>query len=46
MDTGWIVSLIVGGFLMIFILVIAIPLDRNHVIRENGKIYYRKTKYI
>lgn len=44
MDTGWIVSLIVAGFLMIFILVIAIPMDRKYVVRENGKINYKKTK--
>ncbi|OAS82754.1 group-specific protein [Metabacillus litoralis] len=44
MDTGWIVSLIVAGFLMIFILAIAIPMDRKYVVRENGKINYKKTK--
>jgi len=43
-DTGWIVSLIVAGVLMIFILAIAIPMDRKHVVRENGKINYKKTK--
>ncbi|WP_078431505.1 group-specific protein [Metabacillus halosaccharovorans] len=43
MDTGWIVSLIVAGFLMIFILVIAIPMDRKYVVRENGKVNYKKT---
>ncbi|WP_416828233.1 group-specific protein [Ectobacillus polymachus] len=44
MDTGWIVSLIVVGFLMVFILAIAIPMDRKYVVRENGKINYKKTK--
>ncbi|KAA0546944.1 group-specific protein [Bacillus sp. BGMRC 2118] len=44
MDTGWIVSLIVAGILMIFILAITIPMDRKHVVRENGKINYKKTK--
>lgn len=44
MDTGWIVSLIVAGVLMIFILAIAIPMDRKHIVRENGKINYKKTK--
>jgi hypothetical protein len=44
MDTGWIVSLIVAGFLMIFILAIAIPMDRKYIVRENGKINYKKTK--
>lgn len=43
MDTGWIVSLIVAGVLMVFILAIAIPMERNHVVRENGKINYKKT---
>ncbi len=44
MGTGWIVSLAVAGFLMIFILAIAIPMDRKHVVRENGRINYKKTK--
>jgi hypothetical protein len=44
MDTGWIVSLIVAGFLMVLILAIAIPMDRKYVVRENGKINYKKTK--
>lgn len=44
MDTGWIVSLIVVGFLMVLFLAIAIPMDRKYVIRENGKINYKKTK--
>lgn len=43
MDTGWIVSLIVAGVLMVFILAIAIPMDRKYVVRENGKINYKKT---
>ncbi|MFJ8065249.1 group-specific protein [Psychrobacillus sp. NPDC096426] len=44
MDTGWIVSLIVAGFLLVLILAIAIPMDRKYVVRENGKINYKKTK--
>lgn len=44
MDTGWIVSLIVVGFLMVLILAIAIPMDRKYIVRENGKINYKKTK--
>jgi len=44
MDTGWIVSLIVAGFLMIIILLIAIPMDRKYVVRKNGKINYKETK--
>ncbi|MFB9827275.1 group-specific protein [Lederbergia wuyishanensis] len=44
MDTGWIVSLIISGFLLVLILAIAIPIDRKYVVRENGKINYKKTK--
>ncbi|MEC2074655.1 group-specific protein [Metabacillus fastidiosus] len=44
MDTGWIVSLIVGGVLIVLILAIAIPMDRKYIVRENGKINYKKTK--
>ena len=44
LGTGWIVSLALAGFLMIFILAIAIPMDRKHVVRENGRINYKKTK--
>lgn len=42
--SGWIVSLIVVGVIIILILAIAIPMDRKHVVRENGKINYKKTK--
>lgn len=44
LDTGWIVSLIVAGLLMIIILSISIPMDRKYVVRENGKINFKKTK--
>lgn len=44
MDTGWIVSLIVMGLLLVLILAIAIPMDRRYVFREKGKIDYKKTK--
>lgn len=44
LDTGWIVSLIVAGLLMVVILAIAIPMDRKYVVRENGKINFKKTK--
>jgi len=44
MDTGWIVSLIVAGVLLVLILAIAIPMDRKHIVREKGKINYKKTK--
>ena len=44
MGTGWIISLIVAGVLLVLILFIAIPMDRKHIVRENGKINYSKTK--
>jgi len=44
MHIGWIVSLIVAGIIIILILAIAIPMDRRYVVRENGKINYKKTK--
>ncbi|GGL64912.1 group-specific protein [Sporolactobacillus putidus] len=44
MDIGWMVSLIVTGFLIVFILSIAIPMDLKHIVREKGKINYKKTK--
>ena len=43
MGAGWIVSLIVGGVLMVLCISIAIPMERKHVVRENGKINYKKT---
>ncbi|GIO23766.1 group-specific protein [Oceanobacillus sp. J11TS1] len=43
MDTGYIVSLIAVGIWMIVILSIAIPLNRKYVVKENGKINYKKT---
>lgn len=44
MGIGWIFSLIVLGILMILILAITIPMDRKHVVRENDKINFKKTK--
>lgn len=43
MDKGWIVSLIVIGVFIVVILSIAIPLSRKHVVKENGKINYKKS---
>jgi ABC-type dipeptide/oligopeptide/nickel transport system permease component len=43
-DQGWIISLIVSGVLMVFILAVAIPMERKYIVRENGKINYKKTK--
>lgn len=42
--TGWIISLIVAGGIIVIILAISIPMDRKHVVRENGKINYKKSK--
>lgn len=43
MDTGWIISLIVAGVMMIVILAIMIPMDRKYIVRENRKINFKKT---
>lgn len=43
MGIGWIVSLIFGGIMMVVIIVIAISLERKYIVRENGKINYKKT---
>ncbi|MEB2299514.1 group-specific protein [Lysinibacillus xylanilyticus] len=43
MGNGWIVSLIIGGIMGIVILVIAIPMERKYIVRENGKINYKKS---
>jgi fumarate reductase subunit C len=44
MDIGWVVSLIVAGVIMVLILAIMIPMDRKYIVREHGKINYKKTK--
>ncbi len=43
MDTGFIISLIFGGIMMVMILLILIPFFQKYVVRENGKINYAKT---
>jgi len=43
MGIGFIVSLIVVGVWLIIILGITIPMDKKYVVRENGKINYKKT---
>src|SRR5690625_660580 len=43
MGTGWIVSMVVMGIFICVILAIAIPLNKKHVVRENGKINYKKS---
>lgn len=37
------VSLIVGGIWIIIILALIIPMDKKYIVRENGKINYKKT---
>lgn len=44
MGLGWMVSLTVVVLLILLILAIVIPFDRKHMIRENGRINYKKTK--
>ncbi|TMW71058.1 group-specific protein [Alteribacter natronophilus] len=41
--SGFIVSMIVAGVMLIVILSIAIPMDRKYIVRENRRINYRKT---
>lgn len=43
MGMGWIVSLSVIGVMMAIILSIAIPMDKKYIVREKGKINYKKT---
>ncbi|MBU9714908.1 group-specific protein [Evansella tamaricis] len=44
MGTGFIVSLVVAAIVIIIIISIAIPMDRKYVVREYGRINYKKTK--
>lgn len=41
---GWIISMIVAVVIMIIIISVAVPMDRKYVVREHGKINYKKTK--
>lgn len=43
MEIGWIVSLIIMGCWIILLLAIMIPFDKKYIVRENGKINYKKT---
>ena len=43
MDMGWIVSFIALGIWTVIILAITIPMSKKYVVRENGKINYKKT---
>ncbi len=44
MGIGWIVSLAVAGISLVVIMCIAISMDRKYIVREHGKINYKKTK--
>ena len=43
MEIGWMLSLIIGGIMMVVFIVIAISMERKYIVRENGKINYKKT---
>ncbi|MCP1156437.1 group-specific protein [Bacillus infantis] len=43
MGTGFIVSMIVTVLIMIIIFSIAIPFQRKYIVKENGKINFRKS---
>lgn len=43
MGTGYIVSLIAVGIQSILILAVSIPFNRKYIVKENGKINYKKT---
>lgn len=43
MGIGFIVSLIVGGVMTVFILAIAIPMEKKYIVRENRKINFKKS---
>lgn len=43
MGIGWIVSLAVMGLWIAVIMAVMIPMHRNHIVKENGKINYKKT---
>ncbi|WP_339182016.1 group-specific protein [Oceanobacillus sp. FSL W7-1293] len=43
MGTGYIVSLVAVGVQIILILAVSIPFNRKYIVKENGKIDYKKT---
>ncbi|MBS4192527.1 group-specific protein [Bacillus sp. FJAT-49705] len=45
-NIGFIVSMIVGGIMMVIILLLVIPMDRKYIVRENRKINFHKSKII
>ena len=44
MNSGFIVSLVFSIVMLLIILPIAISMERKHIVREKGKIDYKKTK--
>ncbi|MBM7579380.1 group-specific protein [Jeotgalibacillus terrae] len=44
MDTGWIISLGVMAVWITIIMAVMIPMHKKHIVKENGKINYKKTK--
>ncbi|MFJ7736983.1 group-specific protein [Lysinibacillus sp. NPDC097287] len=43
LSIGWIVSIIVVGIWSIIIMAIMFPMNKKYVVKENGKINYKKT---
>jgi len=43
MGIGWIISFFVAGFWIIITSVITIQMNKKYIVRENGKINYKKT---
>ncbi|MFB7155953.1 MULTISPECIES: group-specific protein [unclassified Lysinibacillus] len=43
MGIGWIVSFFIAGFWIIITSVITIQMNKKYIVRENGKINYKKT---
>lgn len=44
MDIGSIISLILVGIMVVVIVGIAIQMDRKYIVRERGKVNYKKTQ--
>ena len=43
MGIGYIISLVFTAFAIVIILLIAIPMDKKYIVRENRKINFKKT---
>ncbi|TDL31300.1 group-specific protein [Jeotgalibacillus sp. S-D1] len=44
MDIGSIISLVLVGIMVVVIVGIAIQMDRKYIVRERGKVNYKKTQ--